>query len=424
MPKKDIEGAESTEEAGAESTESAESTEEAGAESTDAGASEEESTIDEKAVTALIQKSVSDAIAKKMDSVSDDIVKNFFKGVANNRKKAIDGGVQVDAKADDKTRQFIKALFAGDREQLKALSTSTSDDAKAGYAIPTELQAEVLRIASEAGVARREMRYLPFSGAGNERKIPALGTSVSVGWVGEGAKKPSTEPTFNLVTQTLKKLAAIVPMTEEILEDSAINLTQLVGQLFAEAMAAEEDAQFFAGNGSPWTGLLNNSSVNKVTMNLVASLITADDLLAMIDATPSSVLNGSKFYMHRSVLSAIRKLKSADGHYIYQSPSQAMPATIWDFPVVTVDAMPTMGEVNIGDQFVLFGNLQKGAIFGDKQQLRVKLLEEATITDVDGSTPINLAEQDMVAIRVVERVGYAVALPKAITVLEAGSLTS
>ena len=40
-------------------------------------------------------------------------------------------------------------------------------------------------------------------------------------------------------------------MTEEILEDSAINLTQLIGELIATEIAKEEDAQFLAGTGSP-----------------------------------------------------------------------------------------------------------------------------------------------------------------------------
>jgi len=49
----------------------------------------------------------------------------------------------------------------------------------------------------------------------------------------------------------LKKLAAIVPMTEELLEDTGINLTSLVGELIAEEVAKAEDTQFLAGTGSP-----------------------------------------------------------------------------------------------------------------------------------------------------------------------------
>jgi HK97 family phage major capsid protein len=130
--------------------------------------------------------------------------------------------------------------------------------------------------------------------------------------------------------------------------------------------------------------------------------------------------------MHGTVLSKIRKLREngTTGAYIYQNPGQGLPPTIWDYPVETSDAFPTLASVKEGDQYVLFGNLKQGCIFGDKQQLRVKLLSEATITDTDGSTVINLAEQDMSALRVVERVGYVVALPTAMTVLEASATQS
>lgn len=394
-------------------------------------AAEESEGIDEEQVKSLISKHVQDALAAKVDEISEGIVAKFMKGAADSRKKAIDAAApQGDKKADDTTRQFMKALISGDKAACKALTTSTTgtspDDGDAGLLIPTELRNEVLRIAeTQYGLARRDMLYLPFGGPGNSRTIPTLGTSVSVFWTGEGVKKTSTQPKFNVVTQTLVKLAAIVPFTEEILEDSAINLTQLVAQLFAEAVSKEEDLQFFAGTGAPWTGILNNGSVNKVVQaSGDASQLTADDLLDMIDKTPSGALPGAKFYFHRTILSVIRKLKDSNGNYIYQNPGQGLPATIWNYPYETSDAFPTLASVKTGDQYVLFGNLKQGAVFGDKQQLRVKLLDQATITDTDGSTVVNLAEQDMVALRIVERVGYVVSLPAALTVLEASATQS
>jgi len=393
----------------------------------------EEKEMDVDALKTLLSKEAGAAIAAMTEKASAEIVSKFMKGVEDARAKAIDTKIadKKEVKGAE-TRAFMKALLSGDvaslkaMEKTKAITDSSLDDSKGGLTIPVELRNEVLRIAqTQFGLARRDMMYLPFSGAGNSRIIPTLGTSVSVKWTGEGEKKQGTTPTFGIVTQTLKKLAAIVPMTEEILEDSAIDIVALLGQLFAEAVAKEEDIQFFAGTGSPWTGILNNSSVNKVTQaSGDATQITADDLLDMIDATPTGSLNGAKFYMHRSILSVIRKLKDKQGQYIYQQPSGVLPATIWNYPVETSDAFPELSSVGTGDQYVLFGNLKQGAVFGDKQQLRVKLLDQATVTDDDGSTVINLAEQDMVALRIVERVGYVVALPKAMTVLEAQATQS
>jgi HK97 family phage major capsid protein len=204
-----------------------------------------------------------------------------------------------------------------------------------------------------------------------------------------------------------------------------INLNTLLGALFAEAIAKEEDLQFFAGTGSPWTGVLNTGTVNIVLQATGdATQLTADDFLDMIDATPTGALNGAKFYFHRSILSVVRKLKDSTGNYIYQNPGQGLPATIWNYPYETSDAFPALADVGTGDPYILFGNLKQGAIFGDKQSIRVKLLTEATITDTDESTGINLAEQDMVALRIVERVGYVVSLPTALTVLKAQATES
>ena len=384
----------------------------------------EEEGLDVEAVKALVRKEVNDATdEKKIDEIAESIVAKFMAGAEKMRAKALEAKAEpVDQKVQDRTRKFMKALLNGDKMGAKALTTSTSgsdpDDAQAGLTVPPELLAEVLRIKeTQYGIARRDMMYLPFSGPGNSRAIPALGTSVNVFWTEEGGKKKSTQPKFSIVTQTLKKLAAIVPMTEEIIEDSAIDLNALLGALFAEATAKEEDLQFFAGTGAPWTGLLNNGDVN--TVDAEDSVISADDLLNLQDATPTGAMDGARYYMHRTWLSVIRKLKDKQGQYIFQAPANGLPGTVWDRPYTLSDAFPAVADVEEGDAFILFGNLKTTCIFGDKQQLRVKLLDQATITDTDDDTIVNLAEQDLVALRVVERVGYTCALPKGLTVLKA-----
>jgi HK97 family phage major capsid protein len=398
---------------------------------------DDENGLNVEDVKELVSKSVQEAIAAKADQISTEIVSKFMAG-ANEQRAKILAGKKVEEKnekADDKTRKFMKALMSGDRMAAKALSTSESgtspDDAAAGLLVPKELLTEVLRIKeNQYGLARRDMRYLPFSGPGNSRTIPALGTSVQVFWTNEKGAKKSTQPKFGIVTQTLKKLAAIVPFTEEILEDSAINLTGLIAELFAEATAKEEDLQFFAGDGTVWTGILNNGNVNIVYQNVAGvNNLTADDLLKMIDGTPTGALAGAKFYLNRTVLSVVRRLKDLNGQYIYQNPGNGLPATIWNYPYELSDAFPLAADVEVGSPYILFGNLKQCCVFGDKQQLRVKLLEEATIHDTDWTdqsdgTGINLAEQDMVALRVVERVGYVIGLPAGLTVLDAGSSES
>lgn len=384
----------------------------------DAGEKGDEN-VDEKALSALISKHVNTQVAAKVEEVSKTLAEKFMAGAKAQRRRILSGEEKASKDDHSETRNFLKALITHDHEKA-AQFNEDANDARGGYTVPPSLLAEVIRILPAGyGVARRDMRYLPFSGPSKSRTIPTLASSVIVNWTDEGAKKTGTNPTFGIVTQTLKKLAAIIPFTEEILEDSAINLTQLVAQLFAEAVSKEEDIQFFTGTGSPWTGILHNGDVNDVPYSgLYTTTAFADALLEMQDATPSGALAGAKYYMHRSVLNLVRKLKDSQNHYVYQAPGEGQPGTLWNYPVELCEAFPAaagIGEMTGG--LILFGNLNLGAVLGDKQQIRAKVLDQATITDGDGETIINLAEQDMIALRLEERVGYVLTAPKALTIL-------
>lgn len=399
----------------------------------EAGEADDDS-VDEKALRSMISKGVKDEIGKRFDEIGDKLVSKFVAGVKKNRSKGLPAqGKSVDA--DSKTRDFVKALISRDTASLKLMEKTatynyTGDDARGGYLIPEELMTEVLRVAEKQyGLARREMRYLPFSGPGNERKIPTLATSVSVSWVNEAGAKPGTNPVFGLVTQTLKKLAAIIPFTEELLEDSAINLTAFVAELFAEAVAKEEDAQFFYGTGSPWTGILNNGSVGSVALGtgLGVSSVSFEKLIDMQDECPTGALPGAKYYMNRQIFSYLRKLRAdavsaADGAGVFLlPPSKTDIEDILGFPIEFSDSFPGKTLTGASKPFVVFGNLKLACIFGDKQQIRAKILDQATITDGDGVTTINLAQEDMVAIRLEERVGYVFAIPTSVVVLTTGA---
>jgi len=318
------------------------------------------------------------------------------------------------------------------------------DYTQGGYLVPELFTAEIYRYAIDGGVARREFGYMPFNGAGNTRKLNYQLTNVAVTWIDEAEIKGKTKPTTDQVTQTLETCAAICILTEDIVEDSAFNFVSWVGQLIGEAIAAEEDDQFFAGTGAPFTGILTTAGT--VAYNLSAAIgplnMAIESLLNVPNSIPKGANPGAKFYMHRTVWAAICSRRSdsvtendSRGLFLSQTPGQGTPSTIWGFPVVLTEAMPSLGDiyntadaVDVGDNsltaeadepFIIFGNLKKTCVYGDKKGLRVKLLDQATVTDSGGNL-INLAEQDMIAVRVHKRVGYAVVLASGICIVSTG----
>ena len=352
------------------------------------------------------------------------------------------------------TEKWLKAFLKRDKTKLKeasaeyktymayfepSLHTGATDYPSATseqgeYTIPELLLTEINRYIYENGVARREMRYLPFSGPGNERNLLTLATTVAVSWVEEGGLKPKTKPTLDKVIQKLYKLAAITVMTEEIVEDSAIDLIGLCSTLFAEEIAAEEDRVFLTGDitaGDPVDGVINATGVTPVVLDVgqTAANISPDDLNRMIYAIDTPARRGAKFFMHPSVFSALQTYRAdavaagdGAGGYLVQTPVTGGPSSLWGYPIVLTDALPATGDVDWEEPLMFFGNLQRTCVYGDKLGLRVKMLDQASITNAAGDL-VNLAENDLLAIRVHKRVGYVPVLPAGIAVLSTNTAT-
>ena len=382
-------------------------------------------------------KSIADSA---MEGVKEDMNKKFkeFCEQQAETMKANAGIYSSEAKADrkgmnDRFRKGINAVLSGDVESLKTLMNKemTTDDTAtpyAGYTIDTELDVEIRYLQTLYGVARRNFELLTLSKG--HYKANELVTDITVAWVGEGSSMLSTQWVSGQNELELQKLYAIISFTNELLEDTELDLFRFASERVAEGLAYKEDLAFFCGDGTAtygsFTGLLNSSDVNSETMigSTFASL-TADDLLDMIDATPTGALGNSKFYMNRTIMSIVRKLKSSvENDYIFQRPSENGPMTIWGYPVELVEVMPTASETTQEDTpFILFGDLRKGCIFGQKGGLRVERFDAGSIRNVANGADINLITTDRQAVRFIERVGYMQSITSfklPITVLSTG----
>jgi HK97 family phage major capsid protein len=320
-------------------------------------------------------------------------------------------------------REMIKALINGNATLLKEMTTDASGSPYAGYTVDAELSAEIRHLITEYGVARREMMAIPLSK--DSYKANHLATDVTVYWVDEGSAIGSTQAVLDQESLDLKKLGAIVTLTSELLEDTEIDFISFLASRVAEGFARAEDLAFFNGDGTStygsFTGLLQATDVNEVTMvGTTFASMDADDLIDMVDETPAGALANAKFYMHRSIMSLVRKLRegSGTGAYIYQPISQSGPATIWGYPVVLVEAMPSIGDSADDTSFVLFGDLRKACILGYKSSgLKASRFNAGVVRNVANNADINLITTDREAVRWTERTGYIRIVPTAVTKL-------
>jgi HK97 family phage major capsid protein len=313
-------------------------------------------------------------------------------------------------------RSIVRGDIAGAAALVKRTTLDETTDAQGLVLVPEEFMGEVWRLIPEYGIARRDCRIVPM--ARKVKSIQTLATGVTAYWVTEGNAITKGEPTFGDLNLTAKKLAALVANTDEFLEDSGVEVLQLIAQLVAEAMAAAEDAALFTGS-SPITGIFHKTGVTQVTLaagKTAFADITYDDILDVIDSQTAAGLRGAKFYFHNNTMTILRKLKDNNGRYILQEPLAGAPGSLSGYPYELSDTLPGTASSAANTNFIAFGNLKQTTAFGDRKQLAVKVLTEGTV----GTE--NLGEECKTALRFVERADIAIPIPAGLSRLKTAAV--
>lgn len=160
-----------------------------------------------------------------------------------------------------------------------------------GFAVPTEFRNTLMMDTIEASKFLDRTTKIPM--ATNQIAIPTIidashASSVFGGIIiyrpAEGAAITKSKPKFGKVELKLSKLAALIYMTSEILEDSPISMEPLLNGMFSQAMAFQMDEDIINGTGvGQPLGILNAPSLVTVdkTGSQAGDTIVAENIIAM-----------------------------------------------------------------------------------------------------------------------------------------------
>jgi HK97 family phage major capsid protein len=296
---------------------------------------------------------------------------------------------------------LVRHIFNKDDYAVKDMVEGR--DADGGYLVQPEYRNTMMSLIEQYGVARQFCTVIPMSTT--ELIMPKLTGGVQVYWIGEGQTISETQPTFGEFRMTVKKLAALVPMTSELLNDANLAIANLLATLFAQALAKEEDRIVFAGNtasSDPFNGVLYDPGVYAHILGSgkkTFSSATAGDL-ADVTSRNSLYTQGARWFMHRTIFNVIRQLQDGDGMYIWGNPTMASDqGLIWGYPYTLVESMPAVTATAVSTPYIFFGNLMHYYI-GDRQQMTLARSEHVGFA------------ADKVYLRVLQREGMAYALPE------------
>jgi len=314
----------------------------------------------------------------------------------------------------------IKVLARGGIPESLTKALQESDDTAGGFLVPEEFQAEVIRFATEAAIVRPKARVIPMKS--NVLTLPKLDQSnfkfagIEINWEGdEGETKEESQPKFGRVTLKVGKMIGLCPVSDDLLQDSAVNLANFLVSIFGEAIAYEEDKRFMVGNGMKKPlGFVNcGTSVPRAT----ADKIQYEDLKDMMAALPAWADAGAIWITTKAGLHQIMDIKS--GIYTGAAVDQTegfplflpgfniaggVPTTVFGYPMALTDKLPAVGVK--GD--IVLVNLSAYYI-GDRGGLAV------------ASSIHDRFRQDETVFRFVKRVDGQCALSNAFVVLDDAS---
>lgn len=292
----------------------------------------------------------------------------------------------------------IKAWTEVNKSNYQNVTTA----ADGGALVPDpEFIAEIERLTPEYGVAAR----LATVRSTDRDSVTLLsGTNeISFTATDEATAQNAQKLTYSSATVSLKKYIAILPITSELVEDSAIDIFADAANEIARARAKLFDQLVFT---DATYGLLSATAGDTYKTHTVGSAYTdfdADDAMDAVYKVVSSARRNGRFFMHPTVWNELRQLKEATtGGYLFGGPGMGVTPNIDGYPVELVDILPDTGDITANEAFAVFGDLSRVKLHV-KRLLETKVFDSGVVKDAGGSD-INLITQDSYAMRATLRV--------------------
>ncbi|HHX60625.1 MAG TPA: phage major capsid protein [Epulopiscium sp.] len=286
-------------------------------------------------------------------------------------------------------------------EMQNALKIGT--DSEGGYLVPDEFERILVEGLLEENIFRQLAKVITTSSG--DKKIPVVASRGTASWVDEEGAIPESDDAFSQVSIGAYKLATMIKISEELLNDNVFNLEAYIAKEFARRIGAKEEEAFFIGDGvGKPTGIFNATGGAQLGVTAAsATAITADELMDLFYSLKSPYRKKAVFTMNDATVKLIRKLKDGNGQYLWQpSLTAGEPDTILNRPVKTSSYVPMVGTTTKPIAFGDFGYYW----VADRQGRSFQRLNEL------------FAATGQVGFKATQRVDGKLILPEAIKVLQ------
>lgn len=308
---------------------------------------------------------------------------------------------------------------------------SVIDRTDAGALIPQEVSNEIIKAVPARSAVMRLARRLPNMSR-NQKRLPVMSALASAYFVtGDMGQKQTSEVNWASKYIDAEELAVIVPIPEAVLDDADFDIWGEVRPQIEEAFGLAVDQAVLHGTNIPstWTtnlgaaGLLALAVARSATVDYSTQVAAGQDIFDMVLGENGlfHLVEADGFMATGSIAAMVMKSRLrglrekvwngtslvASGGPMFLPSMQAPGQYLLDGTPIE---FPLNGAVAAASLLQLSGDFSQ-LVYSIRTDITYKLLTEAVIQDAGGNIIYNLAQQDMVALRAVMRLGFALPNP-------------
>lgn len=303
---------------------------------------------------------------------------------------------------DDLGDHIKKALAAG-------------DFTAGGFMIPPEFVPDIIDLLRNRTVVRAAgARTLPMNqGSLTLRKQTGAATA---SYVGESQNIDTSQPTGGQIVMTAKKLAAVVPLSNDLLMfTSGPQADEFVRDDLVQVLAIREDRAFLRDDGlQDKPKGLRHWATDVIASGGTTATDIEDDFKDLINSLEGAdvPLTRPVWIMHPRSKNHLVNLRDGNGNLIYPEIRTTTP-TLYGWPVFVTTSIPTTLGAGSNESEIYFVDMMQ-AIIAETSGLEIAV--DSSASYVDGSSLVSAFTRDETLIRAISRHDFAMRYDEAVAV--------
>lgn len=284
-------------------------------------------------------------------------------------------------------KAFAAYLRTGDDDSLRGLelegkALSSAVAAEGGYLVDPETSEQIKSVLRSTASIRAIAQVVTVEATSFDVLVDH--SDIGSGWASETSAMVETDtPQIERVTIPLHELSAMPKASQRLLDDSAFDIEGWLAGRIADKFSRAEAAAFINGDGvDKPKGFLRHQKVEDSawswgSLGYVATgadgdfdaVTPADAILDLVYSLGAEYRANATFVMNSKTAGAVRKMKDADGRFLWSDGLAAgEPPRLLGYPVLIAEDMP---DIATDATAIAFGDFAAGYTVAERPDLRV-----------------------------------------------------